>query len=139
MIYVAKYKSEAYSDETNNEIEFRLGVLNNLGFVETVPNSFKLDKLGVKTLENSITMNRIMPLSRVSFMSYIEELTKALKTVTRSCTNCKFSTLCFAYNDLKKVVNNLLINKESSTETPRKAKDVVDTLAQACLMYKENN
>lgn len=56
----------------------------------------------------------------------------------RTCFNCKLSTVCFAYKDLKETLKYLPSNIDSD-DTPMNQRDVFIALAGCCLVYEENN
>jgi hypothetical protein len=55
----------------------------------------------------------------------------------RTCFNCKLSTVCFAYKELKEVLAKLPVNIDGS-DAPLNSIGVFDSLAGCCLMYEEN-
>lgn len=56
----------------------------------------------------------------------------------RICFNCKLSTVCYAFDTLKTLLNKLPINIDSN-DAPMNQKDVIEALAGCCLVYEENN
>lgn len=56
----------------------------------------------------------------------------------RSCFNCKFSTVCYAFKELKETLKYLPSNVNTD-DAPMRQIDVFKALAGCCLVYEENN
>lgn len=106
----------------------RITRLKKLGFKETVLGVFKLNDF-------AFTLNF---LQKEESESAISNVVIELSSSNRSCFNCKLSTVCYAFKELKETIKYLPSNIDSN-DAPMKQIDVFKALAGCCLVYEENN
>lgn len=133
MINISEYTEE--ESPFKEIIKSRLADLNELGFTEKSKGLFVLNNY-------SISMYYIANESVNGWLYYIEKVKTYIKEVkinkiVRTCFNCKLSTVCFAFRELKTVLVVLPSNIDSD-DTPMNQKDVFKALAGCCLVYEEN-
>ena len=135
MIQINKYLDDMVNGKVKELSRYRLQELNRLGFKESTYGNFVLE--GV----NGTTLLNITQLSVEFWRDYIDYVKiKMQKSIVnnRSCFNCKLSTVCFAFRELKTTLIALPTNLYTD-DAPMRQTDVFKALAGCCLVYEENN
>lgn len=133
MIQITKYLKEEYTEETTSKIKVRLSELNRLGFTEIAEGIFNFKE------KHNLTIRDVVSTTDAAWRGFIGRISKGqLKSTNRTCFNCKFSTVCYAFKELKETLKYLPSNIDGS-DAPMNQKDVFLALAGCCLIYEENN